>query len=206
MTRPYPVLPRYIAPGPDWVPAPPEPKLAAPFGLRLVDPDSADTALVAEWMRQPALVKGWEQDWPDERWYDQLKAQVDGDYSRPHIVEFRGEPCAYIEIYRAAQDSIATRYEADPFDLGMHGAIAIPAMASKGFMVILLPRLVKNLFELEPQCKRIMFDPDHRNAETRRVFEHAGCSFLGEHQMVNRRMALYTLAREPGDMPPALRP
>jgi RimJ/RimL family protein N-acetyltransferase len=40
-----------------------------------------------------------------------------------------------------------------------------------------------------------MFDPDHRNQAVRRVCENAGCVFLGEHEMVNRRMALYALNR-----------
>lgn len=41
-----------------------------------------------------------------------------------------------------------------------------------------------------------MFDPDHRNSGARRLCEYAGCDFLGEHDMSNRRMALYALRRE----------
>ncbi|WP_187288052.1 GNAT family N-acetyltransferase [Segniliparus rotundus] len=200
MSRPWPVLYRLIAPDPS-VPAPPEPNLDPPFAVRRVDPDSEDTAIIAAWMRQPALVRGWEQDWPDERWYDQLKAQVESNYSHPYLILFRDKPIGYLECYRPAQDSIGATYAADPHDLGMHGAIADEAMASKGFMVMLLPRLIKSFFELEPQCRRIMFDPEHKNVETRRVFEHVGCVFLGEHQMPNRRMALYTLPRTPADVP-----
>ncbi|QCH25628.1 GNAT family N-acetyltransferase [Mycobacteroides salmoniphilum] len=203
MERPWPVLYRHVAPDPS-VPAPPEPKLVSPFGVRLVDPDSDDTALIARWMRLPALVNGWEQDWPDERWYDQLKAQVESTYSHPYLVLFRDEPVGYLEFYRAAQDSIGEKYDADPYDLGIHGAIANQAMASKGFMIMILPKLIKSFFELEPRCKRIMFDPEHQNVETRRVFEHIGCTFLGEHEMPNRRMALYTTPRTPADVPAPL--
>ncbi|MGH3554790.1 MAG: acetyltransferase, partial [Mycobacterium sp.] len=31
--------------------------------------------------------------------------------------------------------------------------------------------------------------------------ERAGCAFLGEHEMSNRRMALYVLALSPEDVP-----
>jgi len=62
-----------------------------------------------------------------------------------------------------------------------------------------LPRIVANVFELEPNCRRVMFDPDHRNNGARRVCEWAGCEFLGEHQMSNRKMALYALPRTPDD-------
>ena len=41
-----------------------------------------------------------------------------------------------------------------------------------------------------------MFDPDHRNSGARKLCEYAGCEFLGEHDMANRRMALYALPRE----------
>ncbi len=47
-----------------------------------------------------------------------------------------------------------------------------------------------------------MFDPDHRNALARAFCERGGCVFLGEHDMSNRRMALYVLARTPDDVPP----
>jgi RimJ/RimL family protein N-acetyltransferase len=63
----------------------------------------------------------------------------------------------------------------------------------------MLPRLVANIFELEPRCRRIMFDPDHRNGGARAVCEHAGAIFLGEHDMSNRRMALYALPRSTSD-------
>jgi lysine N-acyltransferase len=46
-----------------------------------------------------------------------------------------------------------------------------------------------------------MFDPDHRNSGARAVCEYAGGVFLGEHDMSNRRMALYALPRSPSDAP-----
>jgi hypothetical protein len=46
-----------------------------------------------------------------------------------------------------------------------------------------------------------MFDRDHGNDDARRVGEYAGCVFLGEHDMANRRMALYALARTADDAP-----
>lgn len=176
------------------VPPPPVPVLAAPFEVRLVDPD-ADAATIAEWMSRPHLVEAWESDWPVQRWRRYLAAQLAGDYSRPLMVGLRGKYHGYIEIYRAAKDSIAPRYDADPYDLGMHAAIADLAIVNRGIAPLLLPRVVASLFELEPRCRRIMFDPDHRNTGARRLCEFAGCEFLGEHDMANRRMALYALVR-----------
>lgn len=198
-----PVLPRELTSISDAVRAvgaPPTPILAEPYGIRLVDAD-ADAEMVSEWMNRPHLVEAWEYDWPPARWQRYLSAQLDGQYSRPFIGSFRDAPFAYIEVYRAAKDSIAPRYDADPHDIGLHAAIADPKYVNRGLAPIVLPRLVASIFELEPRCRRIMFDPDHRNAGARGLCEFAGCTFLGEHDMSNRRMALYSLPRTPSDVP-----
>jgi RimJ/RimL family protein N-acetyltransferase len=195
---PVPVLPRELTETSDAVGAvgpPPTPVLADPYCCRLVHPDT-DAALISEWMNRPHLVEAWEYDWPPSRWHRYLSAQLAGEYSRPFTVSFRGKDFAYIELYRAAKDSIAPRYDADPHDIGLHAAIADLKFVNRGIGPLLLPRLVANIFELEPHCRRIMFDPDHRNSSARAVCEHAGCDFLGEHDMANRRMALYALPRE----------
>lgn len=198
-----PVLPRELTSITDEVravPAPPMPTLAEPYSIRLVDADR-DAEMISEWMNRPHLVEAWEYPWPPERWRRYLQAQLGGEYSRPLIGSFRGTELAYVEVYRAAKDSIAPRYAADPYDLGLHAAIADLRFVNRGFAPILLPRLVASVFDIEPRCRRIMFDPDHRNSGARRLCEFAGCAFLGEHQMSNRRMALYALPRTPEDVP-----
>ncbi|WP_441960290.1 GNAT family N-acetyltransferase [Mycolicibacterium houstonense] len=180
------------------VAAPLTPVLADPYDIRLADAD-ADAEMVSEWMNRPHLVEAWEYDWAPDRWRRYLQAQLDGQYSRPLIASFRGKAVGYLELYRAAKDSIAPRYAADPHDIGLHAAIADLRFVNRGMGPILLPRVVASVFELDPDCRRVMFDPDHRNTGARRVCEWAGCEFLGEHQMSNRRMALYALPRTPDD-------
>ena len=182
------------------VPGPPTPPVGDPFGLRVADP-VADAAMVSEWMNRPHLVAAWEYPWPPQRWQRYLQAQLAGEYSRPFIGSFRGRDVGYIEIYRAAKDSIATRYESDPYDLGLHAAVADLGLLNRGFVPLLFPKVVASLFAIEPQCRRVMFDPDHRNIGARRVCEFAECAFLGEHVMSNRTMALYALPRTPDDIP-----
>jgi lysine N-acyltransferase len=191
------VLPRELTEIPDRVRAvapPPTPVLADPFSIRVVEPDT-DAEIISEWMNRPHLAQAWEYDRPVQWWYDYLQAQLAGAYSRPFIGSLRGVPHGYVEVYRAAKDSIAPRYDADPYDLGLHAAIADLRLVNRGFGPLLLPRLTASLFEIEPECTRIMFDPDHRNSAARRLCEFGGCEFLGEHDMSNRRMALYALHR-----------
>ncbi|MCV7444234.1 siderophore biosynthesis protein [Mycobacterium paraense] len=198
------ILPRELTDISDEVRSvPPPPGVAevpAPYAFRLADPD-ADAEMVAEWMSRPALAEAWESVWPAERWRRHLRAQLDGDYSRPFFASLNGEDHAYIELYRAAKDSIATRYEADPYDLGIHAAIANEGLVNQGIAGYVLPHFVASVLGQEPHCRRIMFDPDYRNKTARRFCERAGCAFLGEHDMSNRRMALYALPRTPGDVP-----
>lgn len=197
------ILPRELTDLPDEVrnvPPPPMPELPAPYGLRLADPD-ADAEMIAEWMSRPHLAEAWESVWPASRWRRHLRAQLDGHYSRPFVGSLDGEDHGYVELYRAAKDSIATRYEYDPYDLGIHAAIADLEFMNKGIAPLLLPYFVASVLNAEPQCRRIMFDPDHGNKNARRFCESGGCTFLGEHEMSNRRMALYALPRTPDDVP-----
>jgi RimJ/RimL family protein N-acetyltransferase len=204
MSEPEVILPRELTDiGDDVRSVPPPPSVAEvpdPYGFRLADPD-ADAEMVAEWMSRPALAKAWESAWPAERWRRYLRAQLDGDYSRPFLASLDGRDHAYIELYRAAKDSIATRYEADPYDLGIHAAIAEEELVNRGIAAYVMPYFVTSVLGQEPRCRRIMFDPDYRNKTARRFCERAGCVFLGEHDMSNRRMALYALPRTPDDVP-----
>jgi len=180
------------------VPPPPIPELPEPYGVRVANPD-ADAEMISEWMSRPHLVQAWESNWPVARWHRYLRAQLEGGFSRPLVATLDGVDRAYIELYRAAKDSIARRYEHDPHDLGLHVAVADLDYIERGHVSYLLPYLVSSILTLDSQCRRIMFDPDHRNTGARRVCEWAGCEFLGEHQMSNRRMALYALPRTPDD-------
>lgn len=182
------------------VPAPPVPALQPPFAVRPAI--AADAPMVAEWMSRPHLVAAWEYDWPVDRWQAHLQAQLDGSYSLPLIASVNGLAGGYLELYRAAKDSIAPRYDADPYDLGLHVAIADPAALNRGLGPRLFPQLIVGMFAIEPRCRRIMFDPDHRNTAARRLCEFVGCRFLGEHTMSNRRMALYAFERPPNPESP----
>lgn len=177
------------------VPPPPIPELLPPNMIRVAHPDGADAETVAEWMNRPHLATTWEYDWPVARWRNHLRAQVDGAYSRPLILSIDRVDRGYLEIYRAAKDSISRSYDSRPYDLGLHGAIADEELVHRGLGALMLRKVIASLLVKEPACQRIMFDPDHRNTTVRRLCESLGCEFLGEHDMVNRRMALYALER-----------
>ncbi|MET7398191.1 GNAT family N-acetyltransferase [Dactylosporangium sp. NPDC005572] len=205
MSETYPVLARELRDLPQEildVAGPPVPMVDPPYRIRAAEPNGPDTAMITAWMNQPHLAAAWEYDWPEERWYAHLRAQVDGTYSLPLIAEFNDTPIAYLEIYRTAKDQIAGTYDADPYDLGMHAAIAVTSMVNKGLGPRLLPQLIRSIFELEPKCRRVVFEPDYRNAVMRRLSAFGGGVFLGEHYMrADRKVALYVVPRTPDDLP-----
>ena len=203
MSEPEVILPRELTDISDEVrdvSPPPIPELPAPYWLRLADPE-AEAEMIAEWMSRPHLAESWESVWPASRWQRYLRAQLASGFSRPLIASLDGADRGYVEIYRAAKDSIAKRYEYDPYDLGLHVAVADLDHMQQGHVSYLLPHLLGGMFNLDPRCRRVMFDPDYRNKIARRFCEAGGCVFLGEHDMSNRRMALYALPRTPDHVP-----
>jgi RimJ/RimL family protein N-acetyltransferase len=171
----------------------PVPELDPPYAIRAAVSD--DAQMVSEWMNRPHLAETWEYAWPTSRWRQHIDAQLTGTYSLPLIGALRGQECAYLEIYWAAKDMISRHYDADPYDIGLHAAIADLALVNRGLGPRLLPRIVASVFAQEPRCGRIMFDPDHRNTTVRRLCDNVGCRALGEHDAPDRRMVLYALER-----------
>ncbi|MEE6137783.1 GNAT family N-acetyltransferase [Mycobacterium sp. 050128] len=171
----------------------PVPALDPPYEMRAAV--GGDAEMVSEWMNRPHLAETWEYNWPVSRWRQHLDAQLEGTYSLPLIATLRGEECAYLEIYWAAKDMISRHYDAHPYDIGLHAAIADLRLVNRGFGPRVLPRIVASVFEQEPRCDRMMFDPDHRNTTVRRLCEYVGCRSLGEHDAPKRRMVLYALER-----------
>jgi RimJ/RimL family protein N-acetyltransferase len=197
------LLPRELADVSDEigrVPAPPMPEVPSPYACRLVDPE-ADAERIAEWMSRPHLERSWGQAWPASRWREYLRTQLAGTYCRPFIGSIDEHDHGYVELYRAAKDLVSTQYQSDPCDLGVRPALADLEVLNQGMVLLLLPHFVASVFNAEPQCRRIMFDPDHRNAPLREFCESGGCVFLGEHDSINRRRALYVLPRTLDDVP-----
>jgi RimJ/RimL family protein N-acetyltransferase len=191
-------MPRELTDIPDEVrrvPAPPLPEAPEPYNFRLADPDT-DAEMISEWMNRPHLASTWQYDYPPSRWHRHLSRQLEGTYSRPLISSLNGKDFMYLEIFRAAKDYIATQYKAEPYDMGLHGAIADPTFLNKGHAQHVVRHVVNSVFNVEPRCRRFMFDTDvFIDAMGRRFCERFGCVFLGEYDTPNRRIALFTFPR-----------
>ncbi|WP_234786580.1 MULTISPECIES: GNAT family N-acetyltransferase [Mycolicibacter] len=185
------------------VPAPPLPVFPEPYSVRFADPDG-DAEMISEWMNRPHLAETWHYNYPADQWSQHLANQFAGNYSRPYVWLLDGRPFGYMELFRAAQDEVSTVYDADPYDIGLHGAMADLDMVEQGHGAIMFRGFVESVFEIEPQCRRVIGDTfAGEGSYGRRFWERRGGVFLGEHYVPkwDQRIALFAWPRTPDDVP-----
>lgn len=185
------------------VPAPPLPIFPAPYSVRFADPDT-DAAMISEWMNRPHLAQSWNYAYPADQWRRHLEIQFEGNFSRPYVFSMDGKPMGYMELFRAAQDDVSAVYDSHPYDIGLHAAIAELEMVEHGHGAIMFGGFVQSVFEIEPQCRRVIGDTAVDNAGYgRRFWERRGGVFLGEHYVAKwgQSIALFAWPRTPEDVP-----
>jgi len=162
------------------VSAPPLPALADGWYARAVDPDTFDLELVHRWMQSPHVAAFWQQAWSRELWDAELRTQLAGVHSLPCLVGRDDTPMLYLEIYRAARDQVARCYRARPHDIGLHVAVGDLALTDRGLVRSVLPVLTEALFAADPDCTRVLLEPDVRNKRAIASFHAGGFEPIGE--------------------------
>jgi lysine N-acyltransferase len=162
------------------VPAPPLPELSDGWSARAVDPDTFDLELVHRWMQSPHVAAFWQQAWSRELWEKELRTQLAGVHSLPCLAGRDSTPMLYLEIYRAARDQVARCYRALPHDIGLHVAVGDLALTDRGLVRSVLPVLTEALFAADPECTRVLLEPDVRNKRAIASFHAGGFEPIGE--------------------------
>jgi lysine N-acyltransferase len=189
------------APTPDAaVPAPPVPRLSSPW---LIRPASAaeDLERLVRWMHAPHVAEFWKQAWPEDRWRAELERQLSGTHSLPCMLERDGVPLAYLEIYRVVRDRLAGHYAQRPHDLGVHVAIGELGGTGRGLGRSLLREVAEGLLAADPDCTRVVAEPDSRNAPSLRAFSAAGFRAVGSIQLPDKAATLFVYPRSEEDLP-----
>lgn len=180
---------------------PPLPLLGPPWSIGTVRPEGTDLVLVHRWMHEPHVAAGWDQAWTAHRWREALAAQLAGDHSRPCLVRLDGEPVAYLEVYRVVRDRLATHYPLRPHDLGVHIAIGDRSRTSRGLGTALLRATAEGLLAADPDCTRVVAEPDVRNAASLGAFVRAGFRHCGQVRFPHKTAALMVRPRTEADLP-----
>jgi RimJ/RimL family protein N-acetyltransferase len=164
-------------------------------GFDLRPATSADAATVARWMAQPHVVPWWQQDWPVERWVQELQEQAAGEHSIPCVVAFEDEDLAYVELYRVRHDRLAEYYASQEHDWGLHIAIGDVGQVGQGLGRRLLGALGDAVLRADPRCDRVVAEPDVRNTPSVRAFAAAGFEPAGELQLPEKTALLMVRTR-----------
>jgi RimJ/RimL family protein N-acetyltransferase len=189
------------------VPAPPLPRLGRPWSARVARPGGTDLDLVHDWMLSPHIDAFWHQAWPRERWAEEIAGHLAGDAILPLLIGLDepdapdGRPVAYAEVYRVARDRLAGHYPHGSHDLGVHIAIGEAGRTGRGLGRSLLRALAAGLLAADPECARVVAEPDVANAPSLRAFTAAGFRPAGEIVLPDKTAALLVHARREKDMP-----
>jgi RimJ/RimL family protein N-acetyltransferase len=200
MTSPQPVRQDRAGPAAA-VPAPPLPLLNGPWSARVAQAEGTDPDLVHGWMRSPHVDAFWHQAWPRERWIEEIAGHLAGDAILPVLIDLDGRPLAYIEVYRVLRDRLAGHYPYHPHDLGVHIAIGEVNRTGQGLGRSLLRALAVGLLAADPECARVVAEPDVNNAPSLKAFAAAGFRPAGEVAFPDKTAALLVRPRREEDMP-----
>jgi len=177
---------------------PPAPILGPPWSIRPLSAAGEDPGLISRWMNEPHVARFWEQAWPPDRWAAAIEHQLAGDCSRPFLVAHEDKPFAYVEVYRTPRDVVGLRYDADPYDLGIHLAIGELGSTGRGLGREMVRAIALGLRAADPRVRKVLADPDERHVIARRMFDGAGFELLGVRDLGHKRAALvfFDLSRE----------
>lgn len=154
-----------------------------------------DVTTVHRWMNAEHVAVNWNQDWSWQAWYDELSTQLSGRHSAPCLVGGGGREFAYVEIYRVVRDKLAPCYSFDDRDVGVHIAIGDPARTGRGTGAELLRQLAEGVLAADPGVRRVVAEPDVRNAASVAAFGKAGFVQRGEVGLPTKNSALMVFER-----------
>lgn len=183
------------------VPPPPLPVLDKPWSVRVMAAEGRDLDMIHDWMLRPHVETNWDQGWTRETWRATLREQLEGDHSRPCLFLEGGTPLAYLEIYRVVRDRLAALYPYRDHDLGVHIAIGDHARIGRGLGRRILRGVAEGLLAADPECTRVVAEPDVKNDASIKAFTAAGFRHRGAVAFPHKTSALMVHPRTEADLP-----
>ncbi|MHA6802719.1 GNAT family N-acetyltransferase [Salinifilum ghardaiensis] len=154
-----------------------------------------DVTAVHRWMNTEHVAVNWEQAWSWQEWRAELSTQLSGRHSVPCLVGRDGREFAYVEVYRVVRDRLAACYSFDDHDVGVHIAIGDPASTGRGIGAALLRQVAEGVLAADPRVRRVVAEPDVRNAASVAAFGKAGYVQLREVGLPTKNSALMVFER-----------
>ncbi|MCP3801211.1 acetyltransferase [Allokutzneria sp. A3M-2-11 16] len=163
---------------------PPLPVSSRTWTFRAAEPDagdgrrSPDVDLVHAWMHEPHVERWWHEAWPRQKWAEVVhafRATKHALHTLPVLAlsESMGA-VAFLQVYRVPLDRVRPFYSYEEHDLGVHIAIGDEAKTNRKLGRSILRDTCLGLFAADPECRRVVAEPDADNVMSVRAFEAAG--------------------------------
>ncbi|PBB66066.1 GNAT family N-acetyltransferase [Mesorhizobium sp. WSM4312] len=128
-----------------------------------------DLPMIAGWLAEPHVAEWWND---PETEIAEIRDHIDSISVEPLIVEFDGQPIAYLQSYDPHLEDDHP-YADQPFGtLGIDLSIGPPELVGLGHGSAIVRQFVEQLFE--EGVPRVIIDPDPGNARAIRAYEKAG--------------------------------
>lgn len=144
--------------------------------------------LLRDWLHQPHVAPWWGAERAIEP-ATYLRRQRAAPHLVPWVVSHLGQPFAYVETYRAAEDPLADHFPLTERDRGWHVLVGPPHLLGSG-IPLLLGRSVLTRLLAEPGVERVVCEPDVRNVRMLRFCEKLGCRQVATLELSSKTAAL----------------
>lgn len=144
-----------------------------------------DLGRLHAWLGDDHVQPYWDLDLPLPAFREEFAAKLTDDHLAPYVGCLDHVPMSYWECYWAAEDDLATHYDADPNDRGVHLLVGPEEYLGRGYATPLLRAVTAMQFR-RPDTERVVAEPDARNERAIRVFENCGFESVREFEFVER--------------------
>lgn len=159
--------------------------------LVAADPD-AHLELLHGWMNAPHVDEWWDSAGSPAEVRAYVQRQVDLPHVQPWVATADGVPFAYVETYRAAEDPLASHYDARDGDRGWHVLVGDPSYLGTGVPRELGRAVVERLLA---EAERVVCEPDERNGRMLAYCRALGGEIRATLELPDKRAALVVWER-----------
>ncbi len=132
-----------------------------------------DFPLLARWLAEPHIAKWWGEVGEELAGIEYSMTSVE---TRPMIAELDGRPIAYLQYYDPHLEEDHPYQDQPKGTLGIDISIGNAELVGIGHGSAIIRQLTSELFE--NGAKRIVIDPDPKNAQAIRAYEKAGFRYV----------------------------
>lgn len=126
---------------------------------------------------------------------DTYHALQQGVHTACYLGLYHGEAAFLLERYHPAHDVLGEHYPVAAGDIGMHFLVAPPTRHVPGFTRAVMRVILDFLFR-DPATRRVVVEPDVRNAKIHAINRHAGFVYQREIALPHKRAHLAFCTRE----------